>query len=68
MPAHKHTFAGFPNGNPATWADPNVRVVYQTTSNNPYPNVNGLINSTGSSQPHPNVQPYITVYYWKRSA
>ena len=68
MPAHKHTFAGFPNGNPATWADPNVRIVYQTTSNNPYPNVNGLINSTGSSQPHPNVQPYITVYYWRRSA
>ncbi|MBR2766801.1 hypothetical protein IKD67_01815 [Candidatus Saccharibacteria bacterium] len=68
MPSHTHTIAGFPNGNPATWADPNVRVVYQTTSNNPYPTVSALINKTGGGQAHGNLQPYITVYIWRRTA
>jgi hypothetical protein len=76
MPKHKHTIGGFPNGSPATWADPYGRIVYQTTSNNPYPAINALINQSGNNEPHnhgdttdgSSMPPYIAKYIWQRIA
>lgn len=36
-----------------------------TTSGGPYPG-GGYVRDTGGNQPHNNLQPYITVYMWKR--
>jgi len=32
------------------------------------PDIQGLTSYTGSNQPHNNIQPYITVYMWQRTA
>lgn len=66
MPSHTHTFNGFPNGNTISWEDPYRKLVYQNNNTNPYPNQAGL-NFTGGSQAHNNLQPYITVYMWRRT-
>lgn len=76
MPKHKHTIGGFPNGTPATWANPYGRVVYQITSDNPYPAINALINQSGNNEPHnhgdtteeSNMGPYEAFYVWIRVA
>lgn len=65
---HKHTIGGFPNGSPATWENPYGRIVYQTTSNNPYPAIAALINETGGGQPFSILNPYKAFYIWERVA
>jgi hypothetical protein len=65
---HKHTIGGFPNGSPATWENPYGRIVYQTTSNNPYPAIAALINETGGGQPFSILNPYKAFYIWQRTA
>ncbi len=66
MPSHKHGIAGFPDGTSQGWADPNVRIVYHTTNDNPYPHIDALINSAGGDQAHNNMPPYLAIYVWKR--
>ncbi len=65
---HSHTIGGFPNGNPSTWADPHVRIVYQTTNTNPYPTTQALINQSGDNTDHNNYPPFCAVYIWERVA
>ena len=42
--------------------------VYWQTSTSGNHSHNVIINNTGSNQPHNNLQPYISVYMWKRTA
>ena len=67
MPSHSHTYNGFPEGTQASWKDPYRKLVYINNDTNPYPNQSGL-SFTGGDQPHNNLQPYVTVYMWKRTA
>lgn len=67
MPNHTHTYNGFPNGTPTTWADPYRKLVYQNNNTNPYPKQVGL-DYIGGNQPHNNMPPYFAVYIWQRTA
>lgn len=62
MPSHKHNLAFDQSANGGTqWA--------KTGGNSGGPYYSDIyISSTGGSQAHNNIQPSITVYFWKRVA
>lgn len=59
MPSHNHN-AYLYGGNLASAAG---RLLFETAAGQEFYN---SIKSTGGDQPHNNLQPYITVYMWKR--
>ena len=63
MPSHNHTKTMVPKEN--AWVAPNAGWNYSFTDKQTY--IQNTDN-TGGDQPHNNLQPYITVYMWKRIA
>ena len=61
MPSHNHTKTMIPKEN--AWVAPNPGWNYSFTDKQTY--IQNTDN-TGGDQPHNNLQPYITVYMWKR--
>lgn len=61
MPSHNHTKTMVPKDN--EWIAPNTGWNYSFTNQQTY--IQNTDN-TGGDQPHNNLQPYITVYMWKR--
>lgn len=57
MPAHTHSYGTFSQANPAA-----------TGGSGAYTSITGTTQSTGGDEAHNNVQPYIVVYMWKRTA
>ncbi len=47
------------------WKQPHVYWQTSTSGNHSH---TVIINNTGENKPHNNLQPYISVYIWKRSA
>ncbi len=73
--AHSHTLSGFgKDGSTFNWPDLQGRGYFQTTSNGVNSagehthTVSGTTASAGSSGTNANLQPYITVFMWKRTA
>ena len=46
------------------WKQPHVYWQISTSGNHSH---NVIINNTGENKPHNNLQPYISVYMWKRT-
>lgn len=65
MPAHAHNF--YAGGRTTTWAAPNFMGTYQYQAATGV-NYGGIVQSTGSGNAHNNVQPYIVVNTWRRTA
>jgi hypothetical protein len=61
MPNHSHTFASI--GKSIAWEAPNFAINYQYTSQTP---VTSYTDTKGSGTAHNNLQPYITVYRYRR--
>jgi len=61
MPAHTHTIDLLGNGENESNNTPSA-------SDNNDPNMTATTDSTGGGQPHNNLQPYIVVKMWKRTA
>lgn len=61
MPSHNHSKTMVPKDN--AWIAPNTGWNYSYTNQQTY--IQNTDN-TGGDQPHNNLQPYITVYMWKR--
>lgn len=69
MPSHSHTIAGRTGGNTSGntlqhWIDSS----YVGTSSVTTATSSNVLSSTGGDGSHNNLQPYITVYFWKRTA
>ena len=66
MPSHSHTcnYHGFNNSQSRVHSF----ISDSTEHEYSYGTLSDIINSTGGSQAHNNLQPYITVYMWKRVA
>ena len=64
MPAHKHKF-GYTGGNTDATGSPYS--VGKAIGHDPS-NVYSETTSTGGGGSHNNLQPYIVVYFWKRTA
>jgi len=58
MPSHTHTQAGSDNSAPLQFGNPI----------DDFGEVDSQTGATGGDQPHNNLQPYIVVYMWKRTA
>jgi hypothetical protein len=58
MPSHTHTQAGSDNSAPLEFGNPT----------DDFGEVDSQTGATGGGQPHNNLQPYIVVYMWKRTA
>ena len=58
MPSHSHTQAGSDNSAPLQYGQPE----------DDFGEADSQTGSTGGGQPHNNLQPYIVVYMWKRTA
>lgn len=71
-PSHRHTLEVYNGGSaPPEWASPDTT----STGGKSYPNgtvssnwTRGFTSSIGGGGAHNNLQPYITVYMWKRTA
>ena len=61
MPKHSHTY------NYLTSWDGQVMYGYKVTSSSSGSN-NQQVSVAGGDEPHNNMPPYVTVYYWRRTA
>lgn len=79
MPSHSHVLGANPNAHAFSWGRSGTNCVYLqnaiATAGNPPSNnamtFQGKWNTTniqGDDQSHNNIQPYIVVYMWKRTA
>lgn len=65
MPKHKHTIVGYSSsGNDYSHSDASLSFSYNTTMQG----WSGYTVSAGEGTAHNNMQPYVTVYYWRRKA
>ena len=65
MPKHTHNLKTGARTN--AWTEPNYAISYQYQAASAIVSSEGM-ESSGSSQPHNNLQPYQVVAYWKRIA
>lgn len=64
IPSHNHTYEGWTGS--SQWALGGVWLRAAKGDGNTL--YNNSVSSTGGNQPHNNLQPYITVYMWRRVA
>lgn len=68
---HTHTYTfkrmSGSDSSPSRYASSGDPAIYQSSSSGSHSH-SVTVNSIGSNQPHNNIQPYISVYMWKRSA
>ena len=62
MPSHNHTYEAWTGS--AQWAL--GKVWLRAAGGDGNTKYNNKVSSTGDNQPHNNLQPYITVYMWRR--
>lgn len=60
---HAHTFDGIPNNDIQSWEAPYQVFEYKYVAGTKY---TSATTTSGRTLPHNNLQPYITVYMWKR--
>lgn len=67
-PGHIHTTLGYGSGNSATYGNGGGVVQTSNSTASATTGVTVSVNSTGSSGTNANLQPYVVVYMWKRTA
>lgn len=65
MPEHTHTII---NGTITVRGDSNGNVAYANDNSILASITNATVTANGGSQPHNNMQPYLAVYIWERTA
>ena len=65
---HTHGYQGYLNVNPGSTGGGSAQAATSKTTDSATANITTTIASTGESATGKNLQPYITVYMWKRTA